>query len=99
MEQDKNDEKPLVFDIMSLDTYVLLSLFIKILSSQAWQYMGLRIKPGTDKVEKDFERAKIAIDCIAFLIDKLETHIQENEYKRLKNLLSDLQINFVSLKS
>ena len=99
MEHDKNDEKPLDFDITSHDTYVLLSLFINILSSQAWQHMGLRVKLGTEKVEKDLERAKTAIDCIVFLIDKLETHIQESEHKRLKNILADLQINFVRLKS
>ena len=99
MEQDKNEEKPLAFDITSIDTYVLLSLFINILNTQAWQHMGLRIKPGTEKVEKDLERAETAIDCIAFLIDKLETHIQESEHKSLKKLLTDLQINFVRLKS
>ena len=98
MGQEK-EEKPVVFDIASLDTYVLLELFINVLSAQAWQHMGLRVRTGTDKIEKDFERARVAIDCIAFLIDKLETHIQESEKNRLRSLLADLQINFAGLKT
>jgi hypothetical protein len=66
-------------------------------SPQAWQHMGLRVKPGADNVEQDLERARTAIDCIAFLVDKLKTHVQESEAKRLKNLLADLQINFVRI--
>ena len=88
-------EKPSTLDITALDTYVLLGLFINILSNQAWQHMGLRVKLGTDKVEKDFERARVAIDCIASLIEKLEPHIPDAEKNVLRNLLADLQMNFV----
>ena len=97
MEPERDDEKPPTMDITSLDTYVLLALFVNILSSQAWQHMGLRVKPGADNVELDLERARTAIDCIAFLVDKLTAHVQESEAKRLKNLLADLQINFVRI--
>jgi hypothetical protein len=60
-----------VLDITALDTYALLSLFIGVLSAQAWQHMGLRVKPGTEKIEKDLERARVAIDCVVFLVEKL----------------------------
>lgn len=96
MEEDKGDEDS-VFDISSLDTYVVFALFVNILGSQAWRHMGLRIKPGTNEVEKDLERAKTAIDCIAFLVEKLEPHIPEDEKKSLRNLLADLQINFARI--
>lgn len=97
MEPERDDDKPPTMDITSLDTYVLLTLFVNILTSQAWQHMGLRVKPGAENVEQDLERARTAIDCIAFLIDKLTAHVQESEAKRLKNLLADLQINFVRI--
>lgn len=97
MEPNRDDEKPPTMDITSLDTYVLLTLFVNILTSQAWQNMGLRVKPGADNAEQDLERARTAIDCIAFLVDKLTAHVQESEAKRLKNLLADLQINFVRI--
>ena len=92
----KDEEKPVAFDISSLDTYLLLRLFISILSEKAWQDMGLRAKPGTEKVEKDMVRAKLAIDCIAFLINSLEPFIEDDEMNSLRNLLADLQINFVT---
>jgi len=98
MEQEK-EEKTTALDITSLDTYTLLELFINVLSTKAWQHMGLRVREGTDKIEKDFEQAKVAIDCIAFLINKLEPHMQDSEKGRLQNLLADLQINFVRLEA
>ena len=98
MGEEKEEKKPAAFDITFLDTYALLELFIEILNMQAWQHMGLRVKPGTDKVETDFKRANVAIDCIAFLIDKLESHIQDIEKNRLRGLLTDLQVNFIRLK-
>lgn len=95
MNETKESKK--LFDITSLDIYTLLVLFLNILSTQAWQHLGLRVKSGTNKIEKDLERAKTAIDCIAFLIKKLENHIPQNEIKQLKNVLTDLQINFVRI--
>lgn len=86
-----------ILDVTSLDTYALLGLFVNILSIQAWQNMGLRVKPGADEIVKDFERAKTAIDCVSFLLDKLEPHIPEEEKVKLRNLLTDLQLNFVRL--
>lgn len=96
-ETKERTERLPIFDITSLDTYTLLGLFISILSAQAWQHMGLRVKPGTDQIVKDFDRARTAIDCISFLIDKLEPHIPENEKTKLRSLLTDLQINFARL--
>ena len=91
---DESQQKKQVLDITSLDTYDLLSFFIDILGTQAWQHMGLRVRTGTDKTEKDFERARVAIDCISFMIDKLETHANDQERDSLRKLLADLQINF-----
>ena len=94
----KDNEKQ-VLDITSLDIYLLLPFFIRILESQTWQYLGLRVKPGSNVAEKDLDRAKTAIDCISFLVDKLEDHLQVNEKKSLNNLLAELQINFVRLST
>jgi hypothetical protein len=96
--EEKEEEGNTGLDVTSLDTYALLGLFINILSAQAWQHMGLRLKPGTDKVVKDFKRASTAINCVAFLVNKLEPEIPENESRQLRNLLTDLQVNFVQLK-
>ena len=82
-------------DIASIDIYPLLGIFINILSEQAWQFMGLRVRPATQKIEKDLDRAKIAIDCIAFMIEKIESQLSDVEKPKMRGLLTDLQINFI----
>jgi hypothetical protein len=95
MESSEEREKPVVFDISSLDTYLLLRFFISVLSEKAWQDMGLRAKSGTDKIEKNLLKAKTAIDSIEFLINTLEPQLQEDEKKSFRDRLADLKINFV----
>ncbi len=90
------DEKAAgVVDITSIDIYPLLSFFLSLLNEQAWQYMGLRVRPATQKIEKDLSRARIAIDCIVFLIDKLEPQLSDKEKTKMRALVTDLQVNFV----
>lgn len=89
------DKAPEPLDVTSLDVYRLLELFIGVLSEQAWQYIGLRVKPASQKVEKDMPRAKVAIDCISYMIERLELQVSDAEKNRLRALLADLQINFV----
>ncbi|MFX0162577.1 MAG: DUF1844 domain-containing protein [Candidatus Hodarchaeota archaeon] len=84
-----------VVNIAFLDTYTLMRVFIGLLANQAWQDVGLVMNPQTQKTEKNIERAKIAIDCIAFLIEKLEPQLQNEEKEKLRSLLTDLQLNFV----
>ena len=84
-------------DISTLDLYYLLQFFITILSEKAWRYIGLRVNPLTGEIEKDFERAHAAIDCIIFLVDKLEPHLSEDETNRLRTLITNLQMNYARL--
>lgn len=95
------DEKkePNVVDITSLDTYTLIAMFIGILAEQAWRHMGLRMDPKTQETRRDFERASMAIDCIEFMMGKLERVLPEEQAKKLKALVTDLQINFAREKS
>jgi hypothetical protein len=76
--------------------YDVLQFMVGMLSEQAWQKMGVRLAPGQKELEKDMVQAKIAIDTIVFIADKLHPHIGEEERKALRGLVSDLQINFVS---
>ena len=100
MGEPPEEKKPQVFDITSLDTYDLLALFINVLCAQAWQHLGLRVKPGTDKTEEDLERARTAIDCLSFMVEKLKPRLTEEETMRLTSVTADLKTNFarVSLK-
>lgn len=87
--------RPTVINMTLLDTYTLMRAFIGLLANQAWQDIGLVMNPQTQKIEKNIERAKTAIDCIAFLIEKLEPQLQNEEKEKLRSLLTDLQLNFV----
>lgn len=78
-----------------LDVYNLARWVISIMASSAWQYMGLQPNPGTGQIEKDLNQARIAIDTVVFLGDKIAPHLGEDERREIRNLISDLQINFV----
>jgi len=88
------EQKAGLVDISALDVYLLLQFFIALLSEKAWRYIGLRVDPRTNEIETDFERAHIAIDCIIVIVDKLEPKLTADEKNRLRNLITDLQINY-----
>lgn len=88
---------PNVVDIASLDTYTILSVFLGLLAERAWQTMGLRAKPGTDKIETDLQEAKTAIDTVSFLVEKLQARLPDEERRRLEGLIADLKLNYVRL--
>jgi hypothetical protein len=77
------------------DVYSLIGLSIMMLSEAAWQWMGLRVNPALGRVEKDINQAKIAIDSVIFLSDKIESHLSEDDKRSVKALIKDLQLNFV----
>ncbi len=83
-------------DVSTLDLYHILQFFITILNEKAWRYIGLRVDPIKGEIETDFERAQVAIDSVMSLVDKLEPHLTEDEKNRLRNLITDLQINYAS---
>jgi len=94
-EEGEKERVPSPVDISVLDIYPILGFFISILSVKAWQYMGLRVDQKTQKIDKDFDKATLTIDCISFLIDKLVPELGNDERNKLKALLTDLQINYI----
>ena len=88
---------PGTVDITSLDTYSLMGLFLGLLAEKAWQTMGLRTKPGTDKIETDLDQSRVAIDAVAFLTEKLQPHLPDEQKRHLEGLVADLKLNYVRL--
>ena len=93
MSEDKEQE-PSPVDIASLDVYKLVEVFIMLLSEKAWRYIGLRIDPATNKIDKDLAKAHVAIDCIISLVDKIESNLDKAEVESLRRLITDLQLNY-----
>lgn len=93
-ESEKKEQEPNPVDISALDVYQLIELFIMILSEKAWRYMGLRVEPSTNKINKDLAKAHVAIDCIIALVDKIESKLDNAEIEQLRRLITDLQLNY-----
>ncbi|MCW4036843.1 MAG: DUF1844 domain-containing protein [Candidatus Bathyarchaeota archaeon] len=85
---------PQPVDLTALDLDQLLGLFISLLVAKAWQYMGLRITPGKEDVEKDLVKASAAIDCVSYMVDKLAPSLPDEETAKLRGMVTDLQLNF-----
>jgi len=100
MQPESNQKtSPELFDITSLDTYVLLNLFVGILATKAWQHLGLRTISGSNTVKQDLVQASVSIDCISFLINQLKDKIPVEDSKHQQKLLTDLQMNFARIAS
>ena len=84
-ESEKMEQEPRPVDISLLDVYQLLEVFVALLSEQAWRYIGLRVNPRSNKIEKDLVKAHDAIDCIIFLVDKIEPHLKLGTAQLLKS--------------
>jgi len=93
-ESENREQEPSPVDIASLDIYQLVEVFIMLLSEKAWRYIGLRVDPQTNKIDKDLAKAHVAIDCIISLLDKIESKLDDAEKERLRRLITDLQLNY-----
>jgi len=90
----ESQEEPQGVDLTALEIDQLLGLFIGILAAKAWQYMGYRLAPGKEEAEKDLAKASAAIDCVAFLAERLAPYVPHEESRRLRAVVADLQINY-----
>lgn len=77
------------------NAYDMLGFCLGLLADTAWQLMGIRLAPGQKEAAKDLAQAKVAIDTIVFIADRLHPVVGEDERRALRGLISDLQINFV----
>lgn len=78
-----------------LDIYAVLRMMIGMVAEQAWISLGLRVPKGAEEPKMDLEQARVAIDTLEFITEKLEPQLEEEEHRELKTLISNLQMNFV----
>jgi hypothetical protein len=83
------------FQLPHLKAVDRLLMCVNWLHEGAWIALGLVQDPATEKIEQDLEGARAAIDSIAFLVSKADPHVDEATRRELKNLVMDLQLNFV----
>lgn len=73
----------------------LVRIFIAELQTRALMHMGLIPNPATRLVAKDLPQARLAIDCVAALIEQLHPMAAPAEREELQHLLTNLRLNFV----
>ena len=81
--------------LQALDVYDMLRFVVSLLTQQAWVSLGIQKAPGAEEVEQDLPQAKVAIDTLEFVIDKLAPDLEPQEEAELDSVLSNLQINYV----
>lgn len=94
-EKVKEEEKKQEEHFKEPDLPVLFVWFISMLNGKAWEYLGLIMNPETKEINKDLEKAKIAIDTVAFLYDQIRDDLNPEDFKRIENLLANLRMNYV----
>lgn len=77
------------------NVFETLQFVTGLLVEQAWQLMGLHLPPGRKEPVTDMAQAKVAIDVVISIADKLHPHLDEESRRAIRGIISDLQINFV----
>lgn len=65
------------------------------MAAVAWQKLGLQPDFVTGTIAKDLGEAKVAIDLTSHLAAFIEPRLDEEDKRRLHNLIRDLRTNFV----
>lgn len=73
------------------------STLILSMASSAVLAMGLDKNPQTGKVEKDLDVARFNIDMLNMLKEKTKNNLNKEEQSFLDQVVSDLQMKFVTV--
>ncbi len=77
------------------DVNEVLMEMTQLMAALAWQKMGLQPDMATGQIYKDVRQAKLAVDVTAVLASHLEGQLDDEDKRQIRNLVSDLRINFV----
>jgi len=80
---------------MHMETEPLVRVLVSVFDMHAWRSMGL-VADHSGEVKKDLAAAQTAIDCLAFLLGKIERSLEDGERRDIQRRLTDLRMNFVA---
>lgn len=89
--RDDKKEEPIEIDILNT-----LKWMFEILRSQIYIKIGLIAHPQTNLVVQDFPQAKLGIDVIMTIFEKITPFLKSDEHRVMQSIISDLQINYVN---
>ncbi len=84
-------EEPIEIDIVNT-----LKWMIEILRSQIYIKIGLIAHPQTNLIVQDFPQAKLGIDVLMLIFEKISTFLKSEEKRTIQSIISDLQLNYVN---
>jgi hypothetical protein len=73
----------------------LLTTFCQVLAAKAWEGMGLVPSAVTNKVQKNLDEARVAIDAYAAVLEVLRARLEPHPRQEMENVLTMLRVNFV----
>ena len=74
---------------------LLFAQLVLSFQAAAWQQIGKVVSPLTGKIERNLEMAKSSIDILGMLENKTKGNLNEHELKFLRQILTELRINYV----
>jgi hypothetical protein len=80
---------------MHMPTTDLIHVLISVFDAHAWRSMGL-VADHSGEVRKDLPSAQVSIDCLAFLLGKVESSLDDAEKRDVQRRLMDLRMNYVA---
>jgi hypothetical protein len=80
---------------LQMETKDLVAALSTIFDGHAWRALGLVADPRTGAVQQDLPTAQLAIDCVQFLLGKVESDMTEPERRDAQRRLNDLRVNYL----
>ncbi len=78
-----------------MNSEMYFAQLIAIFHSSAMVALGKLKNPATDKIERNLEQAKQAIDMLETLREKTKGNLSSTEQRMLDLALTELRLNFV----
>ncbi len=81
---------------MQMDVRGLAGTMLGVFDAQAWRALGLVANPVTGQTEKNLPDAQLAIDCVQFLLGKMESALDDTSRREMHRRLNDLRMNYLA---
>lgn len=78
-----------------MNTEFPFAQLVAIFHSSAMVSLGKLKNPATDRIERNLEQAKQAIDTLEMLRIKTDGNLTDNEKRMLEHALTELRLNYV----
>lgn len=79
--------------------YEHVYMLFETMTHVSWQKLGLQPDTMTGKLEANLPEAKVAIDLCGHLSGVLESQLDDEDRRRVQNLMRDLRLNFLQRSS